>query len=268
MGLLNSFNPTLISILVIATYLFGFTFYVYSTNRNYRHKKQTLKETFYTVTYSFAVFGHESASKLSKPMKAMNGAIGLISIGMFTTVSYTSLQDYFTYRHRIENDKKVILILNEIHQDYVNVLSNIGCGELTIKPKIELSDIRRLNEKIYQQLIRETIPDLKSNYHPTSKDAFLANAEIIDKKISNLLAIGFETNYDTEIKNIAYMSRNFVNLFLWNYFKSSDFIHKEKTYIQSSFISGESNFQGAPVQVMINIQKELNSLRVKIYEDL
>lgn len=146
-------------------------------------------------------------------------------------------------------------------------MSNYHLGSFAFEKKNSHDELTKVQDDIYQKLILTNVPDLHGQYYANGKDAFLANNEIVNRKIQDLLLINFDTNYASDIKSIAFLSRNLVNDFHWSFFKRVNVVQQDRNFINSVFISGNET-QSSIIGKMLNIEDETGKLVKKMILDI
>src|SRR3989344_4594374 len=228
--------------------------------------RRSLIDSLYYSVISFLTAGYGNLSPESRRGKItlmITGMIGIVLMGLFVSSSYSSFQDYSQYQERKSGDEKVLRIMGEIRQDYINLMSNYALGKFAFEQKLSFAGLKEQQDNVYEALIRSNVPDLGGEYHEDGLKAFLSSAEIINKKIHDLLLLNFNTNYPSEIKYVAFLSRNLVNDFHWNFFKRSKLQMQNRDFVNSTLIVGNDK-NLALVGRLLNVEHELGLLNRRI----
>lgn len=218
--------------------------------------------TFFTVGYGDITLTNVAGRLLS----IVTGGSGVLFMGMFVSSFYSSIQNYSEYKERIPHDKNVLRVLSEVRQDYLNILGNYHLTNGDVLLVWTPDSLKKESDNIFKSLTRTNTPDLSGEYHAFGKDAFLSSAEIVDRKIQNLLLIDFDSNFKSEIKSIALLSRNLTNHFHWSFFKNTDMKNQERSFIDSIFIVGEENRPSIIMQYL-ELERELGLLISKLVQE-
>ena len=215
---------------------------------------------FSTITFFTVGFGDITLKTvIGRLISMFIGGTGALFMGLFVTSLYSSFQQYADYKNRIPHDKNVLRVLGEIRQDYLNILGNYHLTKGDFNFKWTIGSLREVKDDVYSDLIGTNVPDLSGKYHPFGKDAFMRSAEIVDTKIQNLLLIDFDTNFKSEVKYIALLSRNLVNNFHWSFFKQSILSNHNRDFVDLVFIVGDEKNASIVMQYII-LKDELGIL--------
>jgi len=218
--------------------------------------------TFFTVGYGDVTLTNIAGKIISM----ITGGTGVLFMGMFVSSFYASFQNYNDYKLRLPHDKNALRVLSETRQDYLNIFGNYHLTKAgTLNFDWNREELEKIKDDVYASLIRTNTPDLSSEHHAFGILAFLRNAEIVDRKIQNLVIIDFDSNFKSEIKYIALLSRNLVNDFHWNLFKKVDFNQQNRDFIDSVFIVGTDK-SSSIVMKFLELEKELGQLTYKMYQ--
>ena len=259
------------SILILISMLIGILIIslikLFIDNKNINSFRDSLYFTI--ITFSTVGFGDiKPENGLGRILSAITGLAGVLSMGLFVSASFQSFSNVYAYKQNLKNDKRLLKVLTEIRQDYVNVFGNFNYARLERIGQNNLEQYLLNNVgNIATSFYRKKIPNLKGSYFKNGKDAFFNNIELINNKIQNFVLLNISSNYSSDFKLIAYKSRNLVNHFLWGFIKNSHLDQNQMKFFKKIVILGrkESN---SFVKETILIESKLQKLVAKISENL